>query len=244
MGGGLLFLGVGIVAWARVPHAARTVRRRASHARELRSRSTGLRGRHRRTPVVVSYSVESCSADCSGGGMGIFGVVASSVAAQPRTAAEGHAATHRLAFRLLRRGPKRTARRSGRPRRGIDRDRVSEGTENSDRGQAVDQTVLIRVSNEAFTTMKGRETWAPHGYVAYSKVCTHLGCPVGTLRARTATGWCARVTNRCSTSPTGPCRSSVRRRDHCRNCRSTSTPQVLAQPERLPRSGRSGILGA
>jgi len=38
---------------------------------------------------------------------------------------------------------------------------------------------LIRVSNEAFTTMKGRETWAPHGYVAYSKVCTHLGCPVG-----------------------------------------------------------------
>jgi ubiquinol-cytochrome c reductase iron-sulfur subunit len=54
-----------------------------------------------------------------------------------------------------------------------------EGTENSDRGQAVDQTVLIRVSNEAFTTKKGRETWAPHGYVAYSKVCTHLGCPVG-----------------------------------------------------------------
>jgi ubiquinol-cytochrome c reductase iron-sulfur subunit len=54
-----------------------------------------------------------------------------------------------------------------------------EGTQNTDRGQAVDQTVLIRVSNEAFTTMKGRETWAPHGYVAYSKVCTHLGCPVG-----------------------------------------------------------------
>ena len=54
-----------------------------------------------------------------------------------------------------------------------------EGTQNTDRGQAVDQTVLIRVSNEAFTTMKGRESWAPHGYVAYSKVCTHLGCPVG-----------------------------------------------------------------
>jgi ubiquinol-cytochrome c reductase iron-sulfur subunit len=27
--------------------------------------------------------------------------------------------------------------------------------------------------------MPGRETWAPAGYVAYSKVCTHAGCPVG-----------------------------------------------------------------
>jgi len=27
--------------------------------------------------------------------------------------------------------------------------------------------------------MKGRESWAPLGYVAYSKLCTHLGCPVG-----------------------------------------------------------------
>lgn len=54
-----------------------------------------------------------------------------------------------------------------------------EGTENTDRGQAVDQTVLIRLSNENFTTQKGRETWGPQGYVAYSKLCTHLGCPVG-----------------------------------------------------------------
>jgi len=54
-----------------------------------------------------------------------------------------------------------------------------EGTEDTDRGQAVDQTVLIRISNENFTTQKGRETWAPMGYVAYSKLCTHLGCPVG-----------------------------------------------------------------
>ena len=27
--------------------------------------------------------------------------------------------------------------------------------------------------------MPGREDWTPDGYVAYSKVCTHLGCPVG-----------------------------------------------------------------
>jgi len=79
--------------------------------------------------------------------------------------------------------------------------------------------VLIRVSNEAFTTMKGRETWAPHGYVAYSKVCTHLGCPVGLYEQELQLLVCPchqsmfNVTN-------GAVRSSVRRRDHCRNCRS------------------------
>jgi ubiquinol-cytochrome c reductase iron-sulfur subunit len=41
------------------------------------------------------------------------------------------------------------------------------------------QTILIRLSNEAVVTRPGREDWAPDGYVALSKVCTHAGCPVG-----------------------------------------------------------------
>ena len=51
----------------------------------------------------------------------------------------------------------------------------------TDEGEAVDQTVLIRLSDEELTppTMPGRESWTPAGYVAYSKLCTHLGCPVG-----------------------------------------------------------------
>ena len=49
----------------------------------------------------------------------------------------------------------------------------------TDQGLATDQTVLIRLSDEPFTTVPGRENWTPDGYVAYSKVCTHLGCPVG-----------------------------------------------------------------
>jgi ubiquinol-cytochrome c reductase iron-sulfur subunit len=49
----------------------------------------------------------------------------------------------------------------------------------TDAGLATDQTVLIRLAGGAFTTMPGREDWTPDGYVAYSKVCTHLGCPVG-----------------------------------------------------------------
>ena len=54
-----------------------------------------------------------------------------------------------------------------------------EGLQNTDRGQAVDQVVLIRAQLTDLVTMQSRADWAPTGYVAYSKVCTHLGCPVG-----------------------------------------------------------------
>jgi len=53
------------------------------------------------------------------------------------------------------------------------------GKQSTTTAQAVDQTVLIRVQSTTLVTMKGRGDWAPDGYVAYSKVCTHLGCPVG-----------------------------------------------------------------
>jgi ubiquinol-cytochrome c reductase iron-sulfur subunit len=53
------------------------------------------------------------------------------------------------------------------------------GLQNNEQAQSMDQTVLIRVQNTDLVTEKGRETWAPSGYVAYSKMCTHLGCPVG-----------------------------------------------------------------
>ncbi len=52
-------------------------------------------------------------------------------------------------------------------------------------GNAMDQTVLIHASAVPFTTMPGRESWTPEGYVAYSKVCTHLGCPVGLYQHQT-----------------------------------------------------------
>ena len=118
------------------------------------------------------------------------------------------------------------------------------GPQNTDRGQAVDQTVLIRVSNEGFTTMKGRETWAPHGYVAYSKVCTHLGCPVGLYEQQLQLLVC-------------PCHQSMF------NVTNGAVPAVRTGPttvapvaalhrlgglltfaERLPRGRRAWILGA
>jgi len=41
------------------------------------------------------------------------------------------------------------------------------------------QTLLIRYDEEKFQVLDGREDWVTNGYVAYSKVCTHAGCPVG-----------------------------------------------------------------
>ena len=41
------------------------------------------------------------------------------------------------------------------------------------------QTILIRLSRDDVVTRPGRESWGPQGYVGFSKVCTHAGCPVG-----------------------------------------------------------------
>ncbi len=45
------------------------------------------------------------------------------------------------------------------------------------------QTLLIRVRPADLALPDGRAGWAPEGCVAYSKVCTHAGCPVGLYRA-------------------------------------------------------------
>jgi ubiquinol-cytochrome c reductase iron-sulfur subunit len=47
------------------------------------------------------------------------------------------------------------------------------------------QTVLIRVQEEFLRMPKGRAKWTPMGYVAYSRVCTHAGCPVGEFESAT-----------------------------------------------------------
>jgi ubiquinol-cytochrome c reductase iron-sulfur subunit len=41
------------------------------------------------------------------------------------------------------------------------------------------QALLIRVEESSLHALPGREDWAPQGHVAYSKICTHAGCPVG-----------------------------------------------------------------
>ena len=51
-------------------------------------------------------------------------------------------------------------------------------------GRADSQTLLIKVRPWDLALPDGRDAWAPDGCVAYSKVCTHAGCPVGLYRAR------------------------------------------------------------
>jgi ubiquinol-cytochrome c reductase iron-sulfur subunit len=47
------------------------------------------------------------------------------------------------------------------------------------------QVVLVRVDPAALRPRPGRGNWSPSGYVAYSKICTHVGCPVGLYRQTT-----------------------------------------------------------
>jgi ubiquinol-cytochrome c reductase iron-sulfur subunit len=55
-----------------------------------------------------------------------------------------------------------------------------------DIGGAQSQTMLVRPADQALpATMPGRESWGPAGYLAYSKVCTHAGCPVGLYQEET-----------------------------------------------------------
>ena len=44
-------------------------------------------------------------------------------------------------------------------------------------------TLLIRVEPGLLRLPGERAAWAPDGFVAYSKVCTHAGCPVGLYRS-------------------------------------------------------------
>ena len=52
------------------------------------------------------------------------------------------------------------------------------------------QTVLVRVDEDLLRPPAGREDWSPQGNVAYSKICTHAGCPVGLYRAQTHELFC------------------------------------------------------
>jgi ubiquinol-cytochrome c reductase iron-sulfur subunit len=50
-------------------------------------------------------------------------------------------------------------------------------------GSADGQAVLVRVDEGLIHPEPGREEWTPGGLIAYSKICTHAGCPVGLYQA-------------------------------------------------------------
>jgi ubiquinol-cytochrome c reductase iron-sulfur subunit len=87
-------------------------------------------------------------------------------------------------------------------------------------GSSPDQVILIRLAQldagEPYPlTAPGNPAWTTGGYVAYSKLCTHLGCPVGLYQERTQQLVC-------------PCHQSIF------NVASGAVPQFGPAPRPLP----------
>ncbi len=85
-------------------------------------------------------------------------------------------------------------------------------------GNSPDQTILIRLQagqEPVVLESPGRSDWTVHGIVGYSKMCTHLGCPVGLYQEQTTELVC-------------PCHQSVF------NVRAGAVPQFGPAPRPLP----------
>jgi ubiquinol-cytochrome c reductase iron-sulfur subunit len=95
-------------------------------------------------------------------------------------------------------------------------------------GDAASQTVLVHVSDQPVVTHPGREDWSPDGFLAFSKVCTHAGCPVGLYEQRTKQLLC-------------PCHQTLF--DVVRGCTVVFGPAPRALPQ-LPLALRDGYLVA
>ena len=53
---------------------------------------------------------------------------------------------------------------------------------NNEQAMANDAIVLVHVDESTLELPPSRAGWTPQGFVAYSKVCTHAGCPVALYR--------------------------------------------------------------
>ena len=178
-GAGLFFLGFGLTAWGKylMPQGPFVEERHtlASAPEEQDALSAAL---VQRTGVVVKR--RRLLGGLFAGGAGIFGIVA----IFPLLRSLGPVPGVTFDRTNWRRGSL-LVDSNGRP---IHVDTLDVGGivtvfpdhfQDNDQGQAVDQTILIRVSTVAVTTKPGRSSWGPAGVLAYSKLCTHLGCPVG-----------------------------------------------------------------
>jgi ubiquinol-cytochrome c reductase iron-sulfur subunit len=180
MGVGLLFMGVGLVAWGKylMPRGPFVEERHELRGTDEEREAFAATIAERGGSVVQRRKMLG---GLLGAGMGVFGIVA----AFPLLRSLGPLPKKTLDQTNWKRGSYLvdiTGRRvhvSDLSIGSIYSAVFPEGYENDAQSQSQDQTVLIRVSDRAFTTKPGRENWAPAGYVAYSKLCTHLGCPVG-----------------------------------------------------------------
>jgi ubiquinol-cytochrome c reductase iron-sulfur subunit len=52
-------------------------------------------------------------------------------------------------------------------------------------GKSKASIILIRMEPDEITVKKGRENWSVAGVVCYSKICTHVGCPISLAEQKT-----------------------------------------------------------
>jgi ubiquinol-cytochrome c reductase iron-sulfur subunit len=77
-------------------------------------------------------------------------------------------------------------------------------------------TLVVRVEDGLPIALPGRESWTPRGNIAYSKICTHAGCPVAIYRRASYQLYC-------------PCHQSVF--DVLRAGKPVSGPATRALPQ-------------
>jgi ubiquinol-cytochrome c reductase iron-sulfur subunit len=94
-------------------------------------------------------------------------------------------------------------------------------------GSSDGQAVLIRTTPGLIHPRPGRGDWSPDGLVAYSKLCTHAGCPVGLYEPETHTLLC-------------PCHQSVF--DVLDGARPRSGPAAVSLPQLPLRIDDEGYL--
>ena len=96
-------------------------------------------------------------------------------------------------------------------------------------GSPVSQTLLIRVEPGSLQLPPARLAWAPDGYIAFSKICTHAGCPVGLYQQKTHQLLC-------------PCHQSTF--DVLRGASRVFGPATRALPQLPLMAGPDGLLRA
>ena len=189
LGGGMFALGFGLTAWGKylMPQGP-FVEERHTLAGTDEERDALSAALYERTTVVVKR--RKLLGGMFAGGAGLFGIVAlfpliRSLGPLPKDELD---VSNWKAGTVLVDSDGRPIRRETLQAGGImtvyprNQKIVKDGEVTfTQQGLSTDQTVLIRLSDGPLPqpTMPGREGWAPDGYVAYSKVCTHLGCPVG-----------------------------------------------------------------
>ena len=93
--------------------------------------------------------------------------------------------------------------------------------------------ILLRMNPEDITPAPGRDDWSVNGIVAYSKICTHVGCPISLNERTTHHLLC-------------PCHQSTFDLADAAPPAAPGSRQrgVPCSPERLHRTRRPELLGA